>query len=83
MATALIIPPPLPLPLPDQPGCSRCRLGVRVPSVSHFLPVFSLFGVSFGGGAFLAALRPLSLRNDDRLTVRQPWGPLPVPPTAV
>jgi hypothetical protein len=61
MATPLIVPPPpLPLPLPDERGCSRCRLGGAVPSVSHSLPVFALFGVSLGGGAFLAALRSLS-----------------------
>jgi hypothetical protein len=60
VAIPLIPPPPLPLPPPDQRGCSRCCLGGAVPGVGHSLPVFALFGVSFGGGEFFAALRPLS-----------------------
>jgi hypothetical protein len=56
---ALIVPPPFPLPLPDQRGCSRCRLGGGVPSVGHSSPAFARFGVNLGCSAFLEALRPL------------------------
>jgi hypothetical protein len=59
MATPLIIPPPLPLPLPDQRGCSRCRLGGGVPGVSYSLSVFARFGIYCGRSAFLPVLRPL------------------------
>ena len=55
----LIFPPPFPLPLPDQWGRSRCRLGGGVPSVGHSSPVFARFGVNFGCSAFLEVLRPL------------------------
>src|SRR5262245_15840524 len=61
MATALIVPPPLPLPTPDERRRSRCRLGGAVPGVSRSLPVCALFGLSLNGGALLAALRLLAV----------------------
>jgi hypothetical protein len=55
----LIVPPPFPLPTPDERRCSFSRFGGAVPGVSHSSPAFARFVVNLGCSAFLETLRPL------------------------